>query len=114
MKDKKGQALVEFIIILPILIFILLAIIDYGIISFTKTKIENIIVDVSSMYKNNESDNEIKNFVKSNDNALNIDITNDGKYVYIKLYKQYNYITPGLNKLFNMTDISIERKIYHE
>ena len=36
MKSKKGQALVEFIIILPILIFILLAVVDYGMISYTK------------------------------------------------------------------------------
>ena len=57
--NRKGQALVEFIIVLPVLIFILLAIIDFGTLSFNKNKLENIITDVSSMYKNNESIEDI-------------------------------------------------------
>lgn len=111
--NKKGQALVEFIIILPILIFIMLAIIDYGVISYTKSKMENIINDVSNMYKNSEDNIEIKNFILSNDRDLNIEIDNGDKYVNIKLYKKYDYITPGLNKLFNINNISVERKIYN-
>lgn len=114
MKSKKGQALVEFIIILPILIFILLAVIDYGMISYTKSKIENIINDVGSMYKNNETDEEINKFIISNDKSLKIDVNKEDKYYNIKLYKKYDYITPGLNKLFNINEISVERKIYYE
>ena len=75
MKSKRGQALVEFIIILPILIFILLAVIDYGAISFNKSKIENIITDVSNMYKNKENDDEIDKFGKSNDKDVKIETT---------------------------------------
>lgn len=111
--NKRGQALVEFIIILPIMIFIMLAIIDYGMISYTKSKIENIITDVGNMYKNNESEDEIKDFVKSNDKLLNSVINFDDKYINIKLYKKYDYITPGLNKIFKVKEISVERKIYN-
>lgn len=114
MKSRKGQALVEFIIILPILIFILLAVIDYGIISFNKSKLENIITDVGNMYKNSETDNEINKFIKSNDEYLNIETTYEDKYINIKLYKTYNYITPGLDKIFKTNKISVERKIYNE
>lgn len=114
MKSKNGQALVEFIIILPILIFILLAVIDYGVISYTKSKLENIMTDVSRMYKNNETDEEINSFIVSNDNALKISVLKEDKYFNIKLYKKYDYITPGLNKLFKVNEISIERKIYYE
>lgn len=113
MKSKKGQALVEFIIILPILIFILLAVIDYGVISFNKSKLENIITDLSDMYKNKESEEEINNFVKSNDKDLGIKTTYEDKYINIKLYKKYNYITPGLDKIFKSNEISVERKIYN-
>lgn len=113
MKSKKGQALVEFIIILPILIFILLAVIDYGVISFNKSKLENIITDLSDMYKNKESEEEINNFVKSNDKDLEIKTTYEDKYINIKLYKKYNYITPGLDKIFKSNEISVERKIYN-
>ena len=114
MKSKKGQALVEFIIILPILIFILLAVIDYGAISFNKSKIENIITDVSNMYKNNESEEEIINFIKDNDNTLKLESKVEDKYVNIKLYKNYSYITPGLDKIFKTSEISVERKLYNE
>ena len=111
--NKRGQALVEFIIILPIMIFIMLAIIDYGMISYTKSKIENIITDDGNMYKNNESEDEIKDFIKSNDKLLNSVINFDDKYINIKLYKKYDYITPGLNKIFKVNEISVERKIYN-
>lgn len=112
--NKKGQALVEFIIILPILIFILLAIIDYGTISFNKSKIENILVDVGKMYTNHESDEEINNFIKNNDSTLNMKVTYEDKYINIKLYKKYDYITPGLNKIFKNNEINVERKLYNE
>lgn len=114
MKSKKGQALVEFIIILPILIFILLAVIDYGIISYTKIKLENILVDVGNMYKNEESEEKITEFVKKNDNLLKVNIEEKEQILKIKLYKDYNYITPGLNKIFNIEEISVEREIYNE
>lgn len=114
MKSKKGQALVEFIIISPILIFILLAVIDYGVISFNKSKIDSIITDVGKMYKNSETEDEINKFIKSNDKDLKIETTFEDKYINIKLYKNYNYITPGLNKIFKTNEISVERKIYNE
>ncbi len=114
MMNKKGQALVEFIIILPILIFILFAIIDFGLISYNRNKMENIIGDISKMYSNNESVEEIKEFVLSNDKDINVSFKNEEKYVNVVLAKKYDYITPGLNKIFNTSDIKIERKIYNE
>ena len=112
--NKKGQALVEFIIILPIIIFIMLAIIDYGLISHNKNKLENIIGDVSSMLKNNETNDEINKFLNKNDSTLKVDIEESDKYINVRLYKKYNYITPGLNKIFNIDEIGVERIIYYE
>jgi len=112
--NKKGQALVEFIIILPIIILILFMIIDYGIISYNKQKLENIITDVLKMKSNNESEEEIENFINSNDIDVDVTLEVKDKYTNIKLVKKYNYITPGLDKIFNSSDIIIERKIYNE
>ena len=50
--NKKGQALVEFIIILPVFIFMLLAMIDIGKILYFNNKIESKIDDVITMYEN--------------------------------------------------------------
>jgi len=112
--NKRGQALVEFIIILPILIFIMLAIIDYGTFSYNKSKIENIVTDVSSMFKNKKTEEEIKEIINNNDKLLKLDVKYEEKYIDIKIYKEYDYITPGLNKIFKSNEISIERKIYYE
>ena len=111
--NKTGQALVEFIIILPILIFILFAIIDYGIISYNRNRMENIISDVNKMYDNKETVDEIKKFVKSNESSIKIDINKNDKYTNIKLSLNYDYITPGLNKIFNNKEIMVERNIYN-
>ena len=46
--NKKGQALVEFILILPIFIFILLAIVDIGKINIMKSHLETLLKDVDS------------------------------------------------------------------
>lgn len=112
--NKKGQALVEFIIILPIIIFILFMIIDYGIISYNKQKLENIVTDIVKMKSNSEPDEEIKKFIKSNDKEINVTLEEKDKFTELKLVKKYNYITPGLDKIFNNSDITIERKIYNE
>lgn len=112
--NKKGQALVEFIIILPIMIFVLLAIVDFGIMSYNKNRLENMIDDVSKMYKNNETTEEINKFIKDNDKDITCQINNKEKYITIKLSKKYKSITPGIDKMFKISNIDVEREIYNE
>ena len=50
--NRKGQALVEFVLILPIFILILFAVVDFGMILSKKSELENISVDIVSMIKN--------------------------------------------------------------
>ena len=109
--NKKGQALVEFIIILPITIFILLAIVDYGTISYNKNKLENIVDDVGKMYKNGESSDEISRFI--DDDKVSYNVSLDDKYTTVILTRKYKCITPGLDSFFSK-DIIVERKIYNE
>ena len=54
--NRKGQALVEFVLILPIFILILLSIIDFGNILVTKTKLENDTTDIVRILRNNNYD----------------------------------------------------------
>ena len=51
MNNKKAQALVEFVLILPILIMILFSIIDFGNIFVTKSNLENKINDAYQVLK---------------------------------------------------------------
>lgn len=111
--NKKGQALVEFIIILPVMIFVLLAIVDLGIMSYNKNRLENIITDVDKMYKNNETNEEINKFINKNDKDIKYNLEDDNKYIKIKLEKKYKFITPGLDKIIS-PNIIVERTIYNE
>lgn len=91
--NRKGQALVEFVIILPIFLLILFAIVDFGLILSKKNELENVSVDIVSMIKNNDSIDDIKILYPD----IEIDISSDNKYTTIKIYESMNIMTPGLN-----------------
>lgn len=111
MKNNKGQALVEFILILPVILAILLVIIDLGKIFNEKNTLENTSIDIIELYKNGKSIDEIKN--KYNDISITTNIENN--YLTIKLKKEIEIITPGLNiVLDNPYSIEVERVAYYE
>ena len=51
--NRKGQALVEFVLILPIFIMILFSIVDFGMIFNKKNELENISIDIMNLLNNN-------------------------------------------------------------
>lgn len=53
--NKKGQALVEFILILPVLLLIVMAIIDIGNIFLKKYDLNSNLETVAELYTNNET-----------------------------------------------------------
>ena len=55
--NKKGQALVEFILILPVLLLILMAMIDIGNIFLTKYTLNNDLDTVTNLYQNSDLKN---------------------------------------------------------
>ena len=112
--NKRGQALVEFIIILPVMIFVGFIFIDFLLISYNKQKLENIITDVGEMYKNNETSDEINKFLSKNDSDVIVKFKNGEKYFVINLIKDYNFITPGLDNILQDYEINIERTMYNE
>ena len=52
--NKKGQALVEFVLILPVLLLIIMAMIDIGNIFLTKYDLNNDLDTVTNLYQNND------------------------------------------------------------
>ena len=54
--NKKGQALVEFIIILPVIIFIIMLLVDFMTIFSYKNKLESNMNNVTILYKENKID----------------------------------------------------------
>ena len=104
--NKKGQALVEFVLILPLFIMILFVIIDFGMIFNTKSELENISSDVIERIKNKESINEIRN---SYDN-ISIELLDMQNNTKITIKKDVDVVTPGLNLIIgDPYEVIIER-----
>lgn len=83
--NKKGQALVEFLLILPILVFVVLLVVDLGKIMIMRNHLESILVTVD------RSTTEVRD--------LEYDITVERKDNFIVLKSCTEVYTPGLSKI---------------
>lgn len=99
MLDKKGQALVEFIIILPVIIFLVFGLIDFGKIIYIKNELRVLLPDVEEMYKNESLESEIKAMVEKNNKDNLVDIKANDEYITFKVSRNLKIVTPGLNKI---------------
>ncbi|MBQ2946852.1 MAG: pilus assembly protein [Bacilli bacterium] len=112
MKNNKGQALVEFVIILPIFLLLVISVIDFGNIISKKYSLENDIDTLSSLYRD-EKYKEINSY--TNKKNIKVEFTNDGDLTNIVLSKDIRIISPMLNLVFGKSyDISVEKSIYNE
>lgn len=96
--NKRGQALVEFIIILPIFILLMLAVFDYVRIIETKMKLESTMEDVI-LDENMSLENNITLFKDNKDNKV--------EYVLSKEIEIYSPVLSGI--LSNPYRIEIKR-----
>lgn len=112
MKSNKGQALVEFVVIMPIFIMLLISIIDLGNIIYKKYHLENDLDYIVDLYRLNKT-NDIN--VYSNNKGFNTKFINNNDTVTIILEKDVNIQAPGLNLvLSNPYKIKVDRVIYSE
>lgn len=106
--NRKGQALVEFVLILPIFIMILFSIVDFGMIFNKKNELENISVDVVNMLNKDITLEEIKSEYAD----IDIEIGSDDKYKNVVISDKIDILTPGLNRILgNPYEVKVERKI---
>ena len=120
-KNNRAQALVEFVLVLPILIMMIFAIIDFGNIYVAKSDLENKITFAAEVLKNSTNImdvyDEVSNSVnKDSKDKINVELTfeKDVDYVKIKLSKTVNVITPGLNLILgNNYKASAERVVIY-
>lgn len=113
--NKRGQALVEFVLIVPVLIMILFCMIDFGKILYYRINLESKIDKVISLYEEEKTFEEIKK-VMNKDEEVKLSITNkDNEYVEFSLSKDVEIITPGLNVILdNPFETKITRVVYYE
>ena len=107
--NRKGQALVEFVIIMPIFIFIALAIFDIGNIIMKKYELENDVETVASFYEE-KKEAEISAYVTKIDAKLKYD--NKDSYNEITLSKKVSIFTPIVRQIMGKSyEISAHRTV---
>ena len=114
MMKRNGQALVEFIIVLPILIIILLGIVDFGVIFYQKNSLEGTLEEVSEIWEDNKSVDEVNKYLDNVDEEIKFSVTEKQDTTILELNYNYNVLTPGLNNMLKSPyEIKVNRVIYN-
>lgn len=96
--NRKGQALIEFVLILPVLILILFIIFDFGNIFYSKYELQNQSMEIVRLVKDKKTKEEIIDIYSK----INIDInTYKEDYRKITLTKELDLITPLLDNILD-------------
>lgn len=115
--NKKAQALIEFVLILPILIMLIFVFIDFGRIFVNKNQLESLSTSVVQYLSKDNDDLNVNAYLnKITDVKTEIEVSEkDDKYLSIKLSRSVALITPGLNLILgNDYKVTCERVIINE
>ena len=109
-KNERGQALVEFIIILPVFLLLVFCVVDFGRIISLKNELENVTSDAITYYENGEKIENIQKIVSEDVKDIKLTIKDDDGYITLKVEKKLVPITPGFNYLpSNIFEVSASR-----
>lgn len=112
MKNKKGQALIEFILIMPIFLILVFALVDFGSVLYKRYNLENDLDYIVDLYQQNLNA-KIDSYVASQDITIEYQEIEAG--LKIILTKDVDIMTPGLRALLNSPyNVRVERVIYEE
>ncbi len=107
--NRKGQALVEFVLILPVFLMILFAIVDFGNILSSKNKLESTSTDIVRLILNGNEVNQVKE--EYSDIEVKVNNYKDD-YRKITIIQDVKIITPFLDRILgNPCQIKVERVI---
>ncbi|MDD2489998.1 MAG: pilus assembly protein [Bacilli bacterium] len=114
--SNKGQALLEFILILPVFLMLFIGIIDFGRIIYEKNKLENVMGDVIDMINLNYPISEIDTELKTNYNKnINLKINTNNNKKTIKLNTDIDLYMLGLDLVLpDPFPIKTSRVIHNE
>lgn len=109
MKDK-GQALIEFVLILPVILLILLYIIEFGRITLKKQQLESNMDLIVNLYEEKKQQ-ELNTYISNNNIMINYNKQNDLTTIEIKQNIKSNM--PLINRIMGNT-ITTKRTIYEK
>lgn len=93
MRNRKGQALIEFLMLLPVLFFIIMAVFDFGNILYHRYRLENKLDSIADLYSNGDQE-KLEEYLKKNNLVLNTEIENH--YLTLSVREEISIYTPGL------------------
>ncbi len=109
MKNNKGQALIEFAMILPVILLILMYIIEFGRITLKKHELESNMDLIIDLYKENKQ--EINAYLDNNN--LTINYRKQNELTTIEVTKNIKSNVPLINKIIG-NSITTQRTIYEK
>lgn len=114
--NTRGQALVEFVLVIPVVIMLIFSSFDFLKILYEKTKLENVTNDCLNLMEKNYSYDEVSKKLKKQDKNIKIEIKyQEDNTMIVKLTKELVIFTPGLNLIIdNPYKITVERYVDYE
>lgn len=108
MRKQKGQAILELALVLPIILILFCAIVDFGRILHSSTQLNLVAQEAVRLGGLGKSDSEVASFVKDNSTikdkeTINVKLTPEyasrqsGDYLTLEITYEVNYITPLMN-----------------
>jgi Flp pilus assembly protein TadG len=105
---QKGQSLVEFALLLPLLLYLICGIIDFGRIMYTQMQLNMVTQEAVRLGGLGRTDVQIRQYTMNRvDHPSNVTVTispsysarKSGDYVKVSLEERVDYITPMLSKI---------------
>ena len=115
--NNSGQALVEFVLILPIFIFLIFLSVDIGRIIYAKNHLENKLNDaVSLLEEKNDYKKVVKALNKGENEKIKLEISyKEDKYATVKVIEEVDLLTPGLNLILSDPyEVFVTREVIYE
>ena len=109
MENRKGQALVEFVLLIPIIIMLIFGMIEIGNMLREKYLLENHLDTAIDLYKD-DKDELIDAY--ENKNNIVVSFSKSGNLITANVTKKVKLITPGLNIISNPYTIKTSRTFY--
>lgn len=117
MKVKNnGQALVEFVLILPVLLLLLFMMIDFGRLFYQKIQLEDRFeTSIATFLETDNYDDAVLVLNHGQDSEATLEVKSLDSYIQFKVSIPFSFFTPGSHLIFGKPyQIRIERTVPYE
>lgn len=113
--NRKGQALIEFVLILPIMILLILGGIDLGRIIIRKSELENKVSDQITVWKQNkQSINSLEKSLTDKNTAVKIIQNETTSFLTVEVEEEIAWVTPIISNILDSYTIKVKRVVPYE